>query len=103
MHKFDLEAALAQSDVDYFLVTSSPPRSVKRGETYAYSVAVKSKRGGVTFNLDSGPKGMEISKTGEIKWQVPADSMEGNQDVILTLRDASGQDIFHTFTVRVVK
>ena len=34
-------------------------------------------------------------------WDVPADAVD--QDVILTIRDKSGQDVFHTFTIKVVK
>jgi hypothetical protein len=103
LHKFDVNAALEQSGIDYLLVTSRAPREVVRGTTFRYLVAVKSKRGGVTFKLDSAPKGMTVSGEGVVGWPVPADAPEGSQEVILTIRDGGGQEIFHTFTVRVAK
>lgn len=103
MHKFDADAALEKSGQDYLLVTSSAPRESKAaGETFAYAVRVKSKQGGVTYQLDSGPKGMTVDAAGVVTWAIPADAA-GSHDVILTVRDKSGQDVFHTFTVKVGK
>jgi hypothetical protein len=36
LHRFDLNEMLAKSNLDYLIVTSQPPPSVKRGETYTY-------------------------------------------------------------------
>lgn len=102
LHKFDADAALEQSGLDYFLVTSRPPESVKAGGTFTYPVRVKSKNPKVAFKLDSGPKGMEVSAAGIVTWKVPANQTPGDQDVILTC-SCPGQDIFHTFTIRVTK
>ncbi|MCI0702019.1 MAG: trypsin-like peptidase domain-containing protein [Planctomycetia bacterium] len=102
MHKFDTDDALEKSGLDYLFVTSQPPRNVKPGTTFTYPLQVKSKHGGLTFKLDSGPKGMTVSATGVVTWAVPADAT-GDQEVILTVKDKTGQDVFHTFTVKVVK
>jgi hypothetical protein len=102
LFKFDPEEALEKSGLDYLLVTSRPPRAVKAGTTFSYPLAVKSKQGGVTFTLDSGPKGMAVSADGVVTWAVPPDAA-GQQDVILTVRDKAGQEVFHTFSVRVDK
>lgn len=37
-----------------------------------------------------------------ITWRVPA-AVAGDHEVILTVAGAGGQEVFHTFTVRVVK
>jgi hypothetical protein len=103
LHKFDPDAALEKSGLDYLLVTSAAPREVKAGATFSYPLAVKSKQGGVTFKLDAGPKGMAVSAAGVVTWAVPATAAAGDQDVILTVRDKAGQEVFHTFAVRVVK
>jgi hypothetical protein len=103
LHKFDVDAALDKSGLDYLFVTSQPPRSVKTGAVFGYKIEVKSKKGPVTYKLDSAPKGMEVSKDGMVTWKVPTDLAEGNQEVILTVRDAAGQEVFHTFALRVVK
>ena len=102
-HRIDADAALEKSGENYLLISSKPPREAKVGKTLTYAIRVKSKSGGVTFKLDSGPKGMTVSDDGLVTWEVPADMAAGDQDVILTLRDKSGQDAFHTFAVKVVK
>lgn len=101
LHKFDPDAALAASGQDYLLVTSRPPAAVKAGETFTYPVVVKAKSPKVTYKLDAGPKGMEVSAAGVVTWRVPADAA-GDHEVILTI-SAGGQEVFHTFTVRVRK
>ncbi|HUR54965.1 MAG TPA: trypsin-like peptidase domain-containing protein [Gemmataceae bacterium] len=102
LYKVDPDAALEKSGQDYLLVTSSAPREVTAGATFTYPVRVKSKQGGVTFQLDSAPKGMTVDAAGVVTWAVPADAT-GTHDVILTVRDKSGQDVFHTFTVKLGK
>ena len=103
LHKFDIDDALNKSGIDYLFVTSQPPLSAKAGTTYTYPLVVKSNQGGLTFaRLDSGPKGMTVSPTGVVTWAVPAD-VTGDQEVILLVKDKSGQEAFHNFTVRVAK
>ncbi|MBW3542409.1 MAG: serine protease [Planctomycetes bacterium] len=102
LHKFDVDAALEQSGLDYLLVTSQPPRTAQAGKTFEYSPAVKARHTPVSVELNVGPPGMEVSKTGTLTWKVPADS-RGDHEVILTVRDARGQEVFHTFAVRVVR
>ncbi len=65
LYRFDPEAALEKSNVDYLVVTSRPPTAAKKGKEYAYSLTVKSKKGGVTYKLDSGPKGMALELGGQ--------------------------------------
>ena len=60
-------------------------------------------RGGVTFTHDSGPKGMSVPAEGVVTCAVPADFPAGERDVILTVRDKSGREVFHTFAVRAVR
>lgn len=103
LHKFDADAALAKSGLDYLMVTSRPPAAVAAGATFTYPVAAKSNKGGVTVRLDSGPPGLAVSAAGVVTWAVPADAAAGDRDVILTVRDAAGRETFHTFTVRVTR
>jgi hypothetical protein len=101
VRRLDVEEALEKSGVDYLLVTSEPPTSVKPGEALEYQVTVKSKRGRARYKLESGPKGMTVAKDGKLTWKVPADFKEKEADVILSIGDASGQEIFHNFTLTV--
>jgi hypothetical protein len=101
LHRFDLDAALEKSGLDYLLVTSRPPQAARRGAEFAYQVEVKSRRGEVKYALASGPEGMTVSPTGLVRWRVPAGFKGGESTVVLTIRDASGQEVFHTFPVRI--
>jgi hypothetical protein len=46
---------------------------------------------------------MEVSAGGLVKWPVPAEGEGGEHEVILSVRDRVGQEVFHTFKVRAVK
>jgi hypothetical protein len=98
---FDVEDALAKSGINYLLVTSQPPAVAKRGQRLTYAVAAKAKSGGVTFQLESGPPGMTLTPQGQLRWDVPANYAEGETSVLIAVRDASGQQIFHTFRLTV--
>jgi hypothetical protein len=99
LYKFDAEKALEASGQDYLLVTSQPPRHIKPGETLTYPVKVKARQK-VTYKIDAGPSQMQVSSEGVLTWDVPKEST-GDHDVILTVTDASGQEVFHTFTIQV--
>jgi hypothetical protein len=101
LYPFDVEAALEKSGLDYLLVSSRPTTTAKRGAEYTYQITAKSKKGDVKYHLSAGPPGMEVSPTGQVKWRVPLDFKAGEADVLITARDASGQEAFHTFTIRL--
>jgi hypothetical protein len=101
IYRMDLDEELEKSGVQYLFVTSEPPLLAKRGAEYSYQLIVKSKVGGLTYQLDSGPSGMAISGSGKISWSVPGDYSEDETDVIVTIRDKSGQEFLHTFKVKV--
>jgi len=97
---FDIIAAMNRAGIDYLFVDSVPPLLAKPGGAYRYQLQVKSKTGGVKFTLDSGPEGMTLSPNGLIKWDVPANIEAGQHGVIITVDDASGQTLLHSFTIR---
>jgi hypothetical protein len=101
LYRFDVDEALEKAGIDYLLVTSDPPRSARKGQTFAYELAVKAKRGPVKFKLESGPPAMMISDTGRIGWTVPADVAEKETAVIVSIKDTTGQECFHSFTISV--
>ncbi|HKB02515.1 MAG TPA: serine protease [Gemmataceae bacterium] len=100
VYKLDLDEALEKSGVDYLLVTSTPVGAARRGGEYVYQIQVKSKKGGVKYKLESGPPGMTVEGTGRLTWRVPA-AGESEVQVLLTISDAVGQEIFHTFRIAV--
>ena len=101
LYRFDLDRALDKAGIDYLLVTSSPKTQAVKGRTYTYPLVVKSKKGGVKYKVESGPDGMKVSPDGRLTWPVPADFGQAELDVIVTVSDASGQEIFHTFKIAV--
>ena len=103
LFKIDPDAALEQSGRDYLFVTSRPPREVKAGTTFRYSIVTKAHNKPISFSLDSSPKGMRVSTTGVIEWDVPKDASEKINEIILTITDLKGNEVFHTFKLKVVK
>jgi hypothetical protein len=99
LHPIDLEKALDDSGVNYLLITSQPPADAKRCQKLAYQITSKSKSGGVTYKLESGPDGMAVAPDGKLTWDVPADYAKKEADVIVSVRDKEGQEKFHTFTL----
>jgi hypothetical protein len=97
LYRFDLVAALDRSGIDYLLVTSQPP-AVRPGDKLEYRIVTLSKKGGVKYRLESGPPGLTVSAAGVVRWDMPADFKE--EEVIVHVSDASGQERFHTFKLR---
>ncbi|MBL67227.1 MAG: hypothetical protein CMO74_02060 [Verrucomicrobiales bacterium] len=91
---------LKKKGIDYLFATSIPSKRVKAGEIYSYTIEIMSGRGKAKVELNDGPEGAKIKKN-KLTWRVPADHKAGPVSFILTLSDASGQNVFHTFTVQV--
>lgn len=102
LYRVDLEAALAESEIDYLLVTSRPPPVIEAGQSLNYQMKVLSKQGEVTYKLESGPEGMTLGKDGLLKWKVPADMEKQSHAIIILVSDKSGRDVFHTFDLQIV-
>jgi hypothetical protein len=101
VYRFDADAALEKSGLDYLFVTSRAPPTARRGERFVYPLEVRSRHGGLKYKLESGPPGMTVSDGGKIAWRVPAGGVEPEVTVIVAIRDARGRECFHTFTVQV--
>jgi hypothetical protein len=102
LYPFDLEAALEESGDDYLYVTSIPPMGARIGTQLSYQIRVKSKKGGVKYKLESGPRGMEVTETGLVSW-TPAFGAKPETDVVIRISDASGQEVSQTFTLAVTR
>jgi hypothetical protein len=100
LRRFDLDALLDRSGVDYLFVTGPVPRAATAGQTFTYAPAVRSRKGGVKLKLESGPDGMKLA-AGKLTWDVPGDLTGKSVDVILSIADASGQEVFHTLALDV--
>jgi hypothetical protein len=102
LHPFDRDAVLGKSDTDFLIVTSQPPTEAFVGTKFEYSPQVKSKKGGVKMTLDHGPEGMKLGADGKLTWDVPPTMLKQEVKVILTVTDASGQEVFHVLRLKVM-
>lgn len=100
LRRVSLVEVMKEKGVDYLFASSVPPKRVTAGGTYTYELQILSARGRARATLDSGPAGMKLRRN-RLTWQVPATQEPGPQSVILTLTDASGQEVFHAFKVEV--
>lgn len=100
VRRLDIAKILEQSQTDYFFIDSLPVTNAVVGKRYTYQLRTKSKAGDVTYNLESAPNGMRISSKGLITWRVPSNAEE-MIPVIILARDGSGQEVFHSFTIKV--
>ncbi len=68
-----------------------------------YPVIVKAKNEPVTVAVSSGPRGMEVSPTAVVRWDVPVQSKNTEEEIILSIKDQTDREVFHTFKLRIVK
>lgn len=101
VRRVDIEELMEKSDIDFLYVNSRPPTSIKVGEKLKYQIETRSKRGGVTYSLESGPKGMDVSDSGLVTWTAPRTLKGAVESIILLVSDASGQQKFHKFDLRI--
>ena len=99
LHRLNLEKALNDSGIDYLYVTTRAPAVVKAGGIFRYQIGAKSRKGDVKYELTSGPNGMRVSNDGLVTWRTSRRSSNEPQDVIVSISDASGQTITHTFKI----
>jgi hypothetical protein len=58
-------------------------------------------KGGITYTLASSPDGLKVASDGTLIWTV-AEGIRGEEvTVVVTVGDASGEELFHTLKVRV--
>jgi hypothetical protein len=100
LRRVDLVAELDRSGVDYLVVLSRPP-AARVGQPFNYRLDLRSKKGGVKVKLETGPAGLTVTPDGRVSWAVPPRFAEPETEVLLTITDASGQEIAHTFTIAV--
>jgi hypothetical protein len=101
LRRLDLRAALNESGQDYLFVRSVPPFRAPAGDTLVYRVEVESKAGSLRFTLDQGPDGMTVSPGGVVRWPVPPRYTGKTARAVLTIKDARGKGLIHSFQVAI--
>jgi hypothetical protein len=100
LQQLDLMAELEKGQKDYFFIESVPPRTVRRGQPYAYQLSARSKGGAFRYALDSGPRGMTLNEAGLLQWTAPP--LAGTTvNVAVSATDAAGRVIKQTWAIAV--
>lgn len=99
VNPFNIMGELKKSDIDFFFIASTPPRVFSPGKTYSYQIQLETNQKGIKYELTSGPKGMEISKTGKLTWKVPSGFNDATTDVIVSVTSGETHQTFDSFTI----
>ncbi|HEX4793688.1 MAG TPA: serine protease [Humisphaera sp.] len=97
VHQWDVEQRLTETGSDYLFVMSTPPRFSRAGPPFHYQIKTASKRGGVSYALESGPRGMFILPDGLLRWQPPATPTDEAVAVVVRIKDGAGREIRYSF------
>ncbi len=81
---------------DELAVISVPPTSAAPGSNFAYDIETLPGTG-LTYKLESGPRGMKVSPQGKVTWTVPMKPQRMSESVIISVRDALKNEVLHTF------
>ncbi len=100
LRRVDLEEELKASGKDYLAVVSSPPTYYSTAQPLSYAIKTLSRRGGVSYALQSGPPGMTLSKEGVVHW-TPNSVIAGNSvNVTIVISDDSGKNDIYQFNLQ---
>ena len=97
-HPVDIKKVMDEKGISYLYATTTPPVA-RISQRVNFKIQAVSKAGGVTFSLQSGPAGLTVANDGTVNWQAPAKPTE--ESVIVSMKDASGQEVFYTFQMVV--
>jgi hypothetical protein len=82
-------------------VISLPPADVAVNGAYSYQIQVLPEKAAVKYKLESGPPGLAVSPTGLVTWKPETRPIGGQVKVILSITDASGNEVPHAFDIAV--
>jgi hypothetical protein len=103
IYPLDLTAALKATGADYLYVISKPHTVLQAGQKWDYQIQSLSSAGGVKYKLEEGPDELSISKDGRVTWTAHAPAVAGKVPVVITLSDASGQEITHAIELHIIE
>jgi WD40 repeat protein len=101
LRRLDVLGELNRRGIDYLYVASSPAAIATRGQAFAFALDVRTREGGVKYELTEGPPGLSVSPAGAIAWNVPAAFEADRARVAITVRDSTGQTVDHSLTIYV--
>jgi len=102
LRKINLAAALERDQKDYVFVSSIPPATFNKRVPLSYQVETECRRGPVQLHLDESPHEMTMSPNGRLFWKVPKLFKDGETLVTISVKDAVGTTVLHTFKLTQV-
>ncbi len=100
-HAWDFPGDLKSRQEKYLFLESVPPLAAIRGETLEYRLQVQTNGKKVRIALEDGPAGAKLTKKNQLRWKVPTDHAEAWARFLLTVSNADGQELFHSFEVAI--
>ncbi|MFO0928797.1 MAG: GYF domain-containing protein [Gemmataceae bacterium] len=100
LRKVDLTERLAKADLDYLFVLPQPAVG-KPGETFRHRLDIRTRRGKAQVKVAFGPDGLTVTPEGEVVWPIPADFADAEATAMLSVTDATGQEIAHPLRITV--
>ncbi|WP_442507572.1 YncE family protein [Novipirellula sp. SH528] len=101
IHDFDIEKQLEDAELDYLYVGAFSEQPAIAGTLFETQLQVRSKRGGVRYQIEAGPSDMEIDQSGRIRWQTPKQITSDLEYVKLWITDNSQQIVRHTIAIQL--
>jgi hypothetical protein len=101
IHRFVIDEALQKAKGDRVVVTSVPPPAARPATRLSYQLEAFSKAGDVKYELESGPKGAQISASGLLTWTVSGNAEP--EPFVVTATDAAGAESVHSFNIEIDK
>jgi hypothetical protein len=101
LRRLDLAEALDHAGTDRLIVVSPASLTVAAGTTLEHQLVARSRKGGISFALARGPDGLAVAPDGKLTWTVPGTLKGRSTSAVVSVSDASGQELFHTVKIRV--
>jgi hypothetical protein len=101
LRRLDLDEALVSAAGNYLLVTSTPALTVRAGQKLEHRVLARSKQGGVSYSLISGPPDLSVAPDGRLFWAVPGSFHGEDVTALILVRDGGGQERTHELRIRI--
>lgn len=100
LHQVEIDSLLEESGEDYLYVTSLAPATGKIGTRWECQFSAKSKQQ-VSYHLETGPEGMNVSPTGLMTWDIRPGITISKVPVLVRLQSQSGKELYHSFTITI--
>ena len=102
IHHWDVETELGKTSKERPLIMSMPEAWVRCGNQWSYKLRVLSDEE-INFRMPIAPRGMLLSETGTLTWDVPQDLSESKHRVVVVVATAQGKEENHAFDLYVIR